>query len=128
MIIRFVIFGLIGWCMEIVWTGFSSFLKKDYRLVSNTSIWMFFIYGMAVFLEPICDAVIDLHVIFRGGIYMLCIFAAEYLSGTAMKRLHVCPWDYSGSQYSVNGVIRLDYAPVWFAVGLIFEFVHFNLV
>lgn len=114
--------------MEIVWTGLSSLLNKDYRLVSRTSIWMFFIYGMAAFLEPLCDLIIYLPFVLRGIIYMLCIFAAEYVTGSVMKRLNACPWDYSGSQYSVAGVIRLDYAPVWFAVGLTFEFIHFNFL
>ena len=128
MIIRFVIYGLIGWCMEIIWTGIGSLLKKDFSLASNTSIWMFFIYGMAVFLEPVIDVVIVFPVILRGGIYAVCIFATEYLTGTIMRQLNVCPWDYSDAKYSVSSVIRLDYAPVWFAVGLIFEFVHINLL
>ena len=29
--------------------------------------------------------------------------------------------DYSNAPTNINGVIRLDYAPVWMAAGLIFE-------
>jgi hypothetical protein len=33
----------------------------------------------------------------------------------------MCPWDYSGRIWNVDGLIRLDFAPFWFAAGLIFE-------
>lgn len=109
--------------MEVFWTGVGSLIKGEYRLVSNTSLWMFFIYGSACFLGPIGALIASFPLVIRGLVYMLCIFAAEFAAGTIMKKADVCPWDYSGSRYSVKGVIRLDYAPVWFAVGLIFEYV-----
>lgn len=31
------------------------------------------------------------------------------------------PWDYSHARLNVKGVIRLDYAPVWFLTGLLYE-------
>ncbi len=53
---------------------------------------------------------------------MLCIYMAEYASGWGLQRIAgVCPWNYSQSKYHINGLIRLDYAPVWFGVGLFFE-------
>jgi len=113
-----------GWCMEILWTGLHSLFRKDFRLTANTSIWMFPIYGLAVFLEPVCDIMMPLPIVLRGAAYVVFIFAAEYAVGTALKRLRVCPWDYSGSRFHVKGIIRLDYAPVWFAAGLIIEFIH----
>lgn len=124
MINLFVIFGLLGLLMEVVWTGLHSLLKKDLKLTSNTSIWMFFIYGSASFLAPVCGLISSFPVIIRGGVYAICIFTAEYISGFLMKKINVCPWDYSGHKYSVKGVIRLDYAPVWFFAGLFFEMVH----
>ncbi|MCL2416185.1 MAG: putative ABC transporter permease [Defluviitaleaceae bacterium] len=128
MLINFLIYGALGWCLEVLWTGLGSLIKKDTRLTSTTSIWMFFIYGMAAFLEPIIRLVIDLPLIARGGIYVLCIFAVEYITGRIMKSLNICPWDYSGARFSVHGVIRLDYAPVWFFCGLLFEFTHLYIL
>jgi len=121
MLIRFVLYGAIGCLMEVFWTGLGALIKKDYKLSSKTSIWMFFIYGMVVFLEPIYLVTQATPIIFRGLIYMLFIFAGEYITGGFLKRADLCPWDYTHSKYSVQGVIRLDYAPVWFAAGLIFE-------
>ena len=56
---------------------------------------------------------------------MLGIFAVEYAAGWALKRVTGrCPWDYSYARSSVHGYIRLDYAPVWFAFGMMLERVH----
>jgi len=124
MIIRFVVYGIIGWSMEVLWTGIGSLLKKNFLATSTTSIWMFFIYGSAALFAPMIEFIIPLPMFFRGLIYMLCIFIVEYIAGMAMKSAKICPWDYSASKYSVQGVIRLDYAPAWFGAGLVFEFVY----
>lgn len=110
--------------MEVIWTGFNSFLKKDLKLTAKTSIWMFPIYGLVIFLEPLCDLIYKMPIILRGGIYSICIFIAEYLSGAILNKFNLCPWDYSKSKYNINGIIRLDYAPVWFIAGLVFETVY----
>ena len=60
----------------------------------------------------------------RGFLYMLFIFTAEYMSGSLLKKHHCCPWDYSGTHFQINGVIRLDYAPLWFFCGLLFEYLN----
>ncbi len=124
MLIRFGLYGTMGWLMEVLWTGFASFLKKDFRLLSTTSLWMFFIYGSAVFLEPLIELFSPQPFLIRGLIYMLAIFLAEFITGELLGRFNLCPWDYSASRYNVRGVIRLDYAPVWFFVGLTFERVY----
>ena len=43
------------------------------------------------------------------------------VSGSILKEFEMCPWDYSGAAFQYRGIIRLDYAPLWFAAGLIFE-------
>jgi uncharacterized membrane protein len=126
---RFIIYGLAGWCMEILWTGLGSLLNGNIVLEGGTYIWMFPRYGLAVFFEPIHDNIRSWPVIFRGGVYTVLIFLVEYLTGWALQKLiGVCPWDYSGTPYSINGFIRLDYAPVWFGAGLIFEKLHDQLI
>lgn len=122
---RFIIYGLAGWCLEVFWTGLGSLFSGDVKLSAHTYMWMFFIYGLAVFLEPVHDSISKWPMIVRGGIYTILIFAAEYSTGWLLRVIiGVCPWDYSHSIYSVNGIIRLDYTPVWFAAGLLFERFH----
>ena len=124
MLILFSIFGAAGWMMEIIWTGLSSLFKRNYKLTATTSIWMFFIYGLAAFSGPIYDALTMMPLIARGGIYTICIFAIEYITGICLKKIKICPWDYSGCKFAIQGVIRLDFAPAWFTAGLIFERMH----
>jgi uncharacterized membrane protein len=129
MIVRFIIYGFSGWCTEIFWTGLGSLLRGDVTLRGWTYIWMFPIYGLAIFLEPVHNKIRNLPVWVRGGVYALLIFFAEYTSGWVLKlSTGVCPWDYSGHLFSVNGFIRLDYAPAWFTAGLLFERLHDFLI
>lgn len=118
---NFLICGLTGWCMEIIFTSLGAFRNKDWRFIGQTSLWMFPIYGLAAFIRPIYQLIKKLPFFVRGLIYSLGIFTCEYLSGTILKKHHLCPWDYSKSPANINGVIRLDYAPFWVAAGLLFE-------
>lgn len=123
MIKKYLICGLTGWCLEVFWTGIGSALKKDKKLSSNTSIWMFPIYATAIIIEPLNQLLRKKkrNPIERGAVYALCIFATEYTSGSLLKKIDCCPWDYSDSKFNIKGVIRLDYLPAWFATGLIYE-------
>lgn len=118
---NFCICGLTGWCMEILFTSTGSLLKHDKRLIGQTSLWMFPIYGMAAVIAPLYKLIKKMPIFLRGSIYTLGIFSFEYFSGTLLKKHHLCPWDYSDAKANVNGVIRLDYAPLWMAAGLLFE-------
>ena len=99
---NFAICGLTGWCMEIIYTSLNSFREKDMRLKGNTSIWMFPIYGMASMIGEAYPLLKKFPPLFRGG-------------------HKLCPWDYSNARLNINGLIRLDYFPLWMGAGLIFE-------
>ena len=124
----FCICGLTGWCMEIVFTSAGSLLKHDKRLIGQTSLWMFPIYGMAAVIAPVFKLLREKPILLRGSIYALGIFSLEYLSGSLLKKHELCPWDYSDAKANIDGVIRLDYAPFWMLAGLLFEriLVHEN--
>lgn len=105
--------------------------------MAHTSLLMFPIYGMGALLGPIGRQV-DLWIgdgsggkgaalnpadqaVRHGMLYMVLIFIGEYLSGLLLRRQGICPWDYTGCRSSINGLIRLDFAPLWFLTGLLFE-------
>ncbi len=114
--------GLFGWGLECFWTGCHSlFYETPKKLTCTTSIWMFPIYGLAVFIEPIYHLIKKKSTLFRGFIYTLCIFLVEYSTGTFLKKKNRCPWNYSDKKVNIKGIIRLDFAPLWFIVGLLFE-------
>lgn len=135
--INFLKCGVAGWCLEVMFTSVESIMVKDWRLMGKTSLLMFPIYGLGAFLGPIGKGVdrwisdgshasgtmlkISDQMVRHGMLYMVLIFVAEYISGAWLRAKGVCPWDYSGRNTSINGLIRLDFAPLWFATGLLFE-------
>lgn len=113
--------GLFGWCFEIIFTALGSLRNRDMTLKGKTSLWMFPIYGSAAFLRPLFKLLQKKSIFQRGLTYMSLIFSAEYLSGKLLQKKELCPWDYSRAKWNIGKVIRLDYAPLWFFVGLFFE-------
>ncbi len=114
-----------------IFTSVESIMAHDWRLMGRTSLLMFPIYGCGALLSPI-SGMVDRWIgetslrtsdryIRHGMLYMVLIFAAEYLTGAWLRARGMCPWDYSGRQTNVNGLIRLDFAPLWFGTGLLFE-------
>lgn len=120
---KFLFFGMLGWCAEILWTGFCSLLAGDSALTAKTYLWMFPIYGVAAWAAPLFLALRrDCPLWQRCGVYVLAIFAVEFLAGALLQGLTgACPWDYGAGDFSVMGYIRLDYAPLWALLGLFFE-------
>lgn len=129
--------GVTGWCLEVIFTSIDSIAAGDWRLMGRTSLLMFPIYGMGAFLGPI-GKITDQWIqdgsrgpgtelnqtdrtMRHGLLYMVLIFAAEYVCGFWLRRRGICPWDYTGRHSSINGLIRLDFAPLWFITGLLFE-------
>jgi uncharacterized membrane protein len=118
---KFMICGLTGWCLEIFWTGLNSFRHRQMKLMGRSSIWMFPIYGLASLLSPLSRLLKNRSTWLRGTVYTCAIFLTEYISGSLLKKHDMCPWDYSHARFNLKGVIRLDYAPVWFLTGLLYE-------
>jgi uncharacterized membrane protein len=126
---RFFIYGFTGLLMEVIWTGILSFLRFDFTLECQTSLLMLPVYGLAVMLEPFFEYFTKMGLPFavRGAAYAVLIFFVEYSTGGIYTLLGICPWNYVGANFNVNGLIRLDYAPLWAIAGLMFENLYFLL-
>ena len=108
--------------MELCTSSIRRFFRQhDRRFLGNTSLLMFPIYGMGAAIGPIRHALCRQNILVRGLIYMMLIFATEYTTGWLLRKYRMCPWDYSDAALNVDGLIRLDYGPWWFIMGLIFE-------
>ena len=118
---NFIKCGYTGWCMEIIFTAADSLRRRDMTLKGNTSLWMFPIYGCAAALAPVSRLLRGRPAWTRGLAYMSLIYSVEFLTGKLLVSRQLCPWDYGHSRWHVSRVIRLDYAPYWFAAGLLFE-------
>jgi uncharacterized membrane protein len=131
MLIRFIIYGLGGWCGEVVFTALTdSVPSRDWRLLGTTYLWMFPIYGLiAVFYEPVHDLIRDFPLLVRALIWSLGFTTVELITGWLITRVTGrCPWDYSGKRFAINAYIRWDFFIVWALIGLALEPVHDFLV
>lgn len=118
---NFIRCGLTGLFIEIFFTGIGALFAHDYSMTGHSSILMFPIYGCAALIGPVWCKLRSKPIVLRGLIYTICIYAAEYASGSFFRVLGICPWNYAGEPTNINGLIRLDFAPFWFVAGLIFE-------
>lgn len=126
MLRRFLFYGIFGLFLEILWTGLNSLVHGDMTLQAHSSLIMFFIYGMVVFLEPVFNIFIRQTAFVRILTYSVFIFMTEYFSGIILSRFGVCPWHYA-TRFSINNVIRLDYIFIWMAAGYMYERLYFYL-
>jgi len=132
---RALVYGLAGWCSEILTTGLRSHGRdSDWRLTGTTYLWMLPVYGSAASLfEPAHAAARRAGWPWwaRGVVWTAAIYAVEAGSGEALRALTgEIPWDYRRPRgrkpepRTWRGLVRPAYAPVWFAVGLGMERLH----
>lgn len=72
----FVKCGILGWCIEIIWTAFRGIKSKNNKFIGYTSIIMFPIYGLASVIKPISLKLkkMKMPTIIRGIVYSIGIF------------------------------------------------------
>ena len=127
MLIRFFIYGALGWCIEIIWTAVTRKISgqaKDWLLVGETMLWAFPMYGSVAFLyEPLHNAVRDQFVLIRALVYLIGFWVIEYIGGWLIWKIAgKKPWDYTNSPGgSLNGLIRWNFIVIWSLVGLALE-------
>ena len=86
---------------------------------------MFPIYGLGVLLEPLYLKIKGYPWVIRGLIWTILIYIIELTTGYVILNMTgVYAWNYSGAAYNYHGLIRLDYAPAWFILGLFLEKVY----
>ncbi|MGN1319120.1 MAG: hypothetical protein ACI4VF_08885 [Lachnospirales bacterium] len=126
MLRRFFIYGISGIFLEILWTGVNSFIKGDFTFTGHSSVIMFFVYGMVVFLEPLFENFIGQNLLIRVVTYSVMILMTEFFVGKILMYFGICPWVYK-SRFNIDNVIRLDYFFPWMAAGFLYERLYFYL-
>ncbi len=129
LLIYFVVFGCLGTTTEVFFTAISNNISQfrstkniDARLLGESYVWMFFIYGSAGILFHLFFPIIgDYPIIVRLLTYTIGIFAVEFFTGWLIEKITgACPWHYY-HKWAVKGYIRLDYAPLWLGFGFVLE-------
>ena len=132
--LHFLVYGMLGWCAEIIWTAVTRKLSAkvdDWRLIGETSLWAFPLYGsIAFWFEPLHEVLRTQFVILRALVYLVGAWTVEYVGGWLIWRVSGDkPWNYSDARGgSLNGLIRWYFVFVWPLVGVGLEFVHDQLL
>jgi uncharacterized membrane protein len=121
---RFLVYGLAGWAVDSVFVAVRTGRRRPSDLPNVP------VYGLAQPLfEPLHDRLKQRRPVVRGAAYGFGIVVVEYATGRLLRRfLGRVPWDYSGARFAVDGLVRLDYLPLWGAFGLALERAHDLLV
>lgn len=125
MIIRFIIFGILGlFAALVVGATKKSIATRRMEWTAETSLALFPMFGLIAFVYPLVAVRIsDMPWYGRGIVYTIVFFVAQYAIGFALTKLGRCPWSYQGKG-SLGGIIQLSDAPVWFAAGLGVEHIY----
>jgi len=117
---RAIVYGLTGWAVD------SAYVAAHTRRRRPSSLLNVPVYGLAQPLfEPVHDAVRCRPPVVRAAVYGAGILGVEYVTGRLVRGLlGKAPWDYGSARTAVDGLVRLDYLPLWGAFGLAFERLH----
>ncbi|MBN1345382.1 MAG: hypothetical protein JXQ73_22000 [Phycisphaerae bacterium] len=124
---RFFIFSLIGLLMEVFFTASLELAAGNWNMHGKTSPWMMFDYGLlGLVLMPIARPMIrrKIPLPVRAIIYMIGIFAVEFLSGWIFDLCGLEIWSYKHLPGNLYGYIAPQYVPVWYFTGLWAEFLY----
>ncbi|HOX40499.1 MAG TPA: hypothetical protein PL033_21175 [Candidatus Brocadiia bacterium] len=130
---RFLIFGMLGLLLEVTMGAVLKLWAEifhnngNWNLRGSTSWWMIFDYGlMGLVLMPLANPMKNRHIpmFLRAIVYMILIFAVEFVSGWIFDLAGLEIWDYSGFKYNLFGYITPQYIPVWYILGLAAEPVY----
>ncbi len=129
LLFQMLIFAVLGLGLEVVFTSALDWRRSNPRhLLGYSSLWYLPLYAMSpVFLHCAGAALFVLPIPLRGLIYMASIFAVEYVGMFCLRKmLGSSPSEvgYYQSLWNIHGLIRLDFAPAMFLMGLFFEFIY----
>ncbi len=124
--VRFYIYGIQGFCDEIVFTALLNFISTgNTTFKGHSSLSSFFIYGLySLIIEHVYVFLYHKHRTkwyFRFLLYLVLIYTWEFISGWILRQFDACPWDYSDYSYNFMGLVTLEYAPAWLFANWLLE-------
>ena len=121
---RFLVYGLAGWAIDSLFVCAHTGRRRPSSLLNVP------VYGLAQPLfEPVHDRIRRRPVVLRAALYGAGILGVEYTSGRLLRRfVGSVPWDYGRARFGIDGLVRIDYLPLWAAFALGLERLHDRLV
>ena len=117
---RYLAYGFAGWAVD------SAFVAAHTGRRRTSSPVNVAVYGLAQPLfEPVHERLRGRRLALRAAVYGVGVLGVEYGSGWMLRRLFgAAPWDYGRARFAVDGLVRLDYLPLWAVFGLGLERLH----
>lgn len=125
MLKRFLLWGIVGLFGQLLYSAARNAVRsRSLNLTGEASILLFPFFGLIAWIYPFLYLKIShLEWWWRGGIYALCFFAVQFISGMILEKIQVYPWHYS-SKYSVHRHIYLPNFVLFFVCGLLIEKIY----
>lgn len=152
-LIRFFIIGMMGYIVEIYFTGMLNLIKcigasitqgipfdLPRAVMGKVGIFAFFIYCWAAipftfFTNPLKKLIKNdllipkFGILLRGIVYGFIFLGIEFLGGVFLLFvLKMRAWNYSHLPLNFMGIITLLYVPLWTVAGIIGEWFHDRLL
>ncbi|XP_075531539.1 transmembrane protein 229B-like [Dermacentor variabilis] len=124
---RLYLYALHGYFTEVTFTAVWDLLATgNPELRGFSSIWSLAVYSFCCMgLENISSFLqrraIPLPV--RALAHTCWIYVWEFTLGSVLRVMGTCPWDYKHFRYNISGIVTLEYAPLWFLCGILFELI-----
>ncbi|OAF68779.1 Transmembrane protein [Intoshia linei] len=123
---RFYLYAVNGILLEVIYTSlWELYFHGNVKLIGITSIYAIFIYGLSGMANEKLHTIMkssNIAIPIRGVVYTVWTIFWEFLCGNILEYFGACPWNYSSyTKYHINGLVALEYAPLWFTVCLLWE-------
>lgn len=125
---RMFLYALQGYFIEVTFTAICNLAETgSLELRGCSSIWSLMIYSITTismerinaFLKPLGWPLAAI-----AFVHMCCMYVCEFTSGCLLRTIGACSWDYGDFMFNVAGLVTLEYAPLWYLLGVIFEKVY----
>jgi len=118
--VRSFVYGFAGWTLDSLFVSVHTGRRRPSGFLNML------VYGLAQPLfEPVHDRVRRRRIVVRAAVYGVGVLGVGYACGRLLRRLvGRVPWDYRGARFGIDGLVRLDYLPLWAAYGLGLERFH----
>lgn len=120
---RLYLYALHGYLIEVTFTAvWDLVVFGSLELRGFSSVWSLAIYSIScIAMEKINSLLQRRGLPARALAHTCWIYAWEFTTGYFLRALGSCPWDYRDFRYNIFGLVTLEYAPLWFLCGLLFE-------
>src|SRR3989338_1661717 len=123
----FIVFSAMGLGLEVIFTATFSKNKDRVHMLGFSSLYYVPLYGIAlpIFIALAYPFIRTIPWYMRGLIYLPFIHICEYCGMLLLRKINgASPSEgrYQGKRWSIHNLTRIDFVPVFYAMGIFFEF------